>query len=124
MQLGVAFQIADDLLDLTGDEQNTGKSQGTDIAERKMTLPLIHLLREGEEADRADALEMLRRDRLDVDEVHRIRDMLNRNGSMEYARNAAKSAAESAAICLSSLKASPERDTLKGLTEFVVARAH
>jgi len=41
--LGIAFQIADDLLDLEGEEQLTGKSLGTDLDNRKMTLPLIHL---------------------------------------------------------------------------------
>ena len=40
--LGIAFQIADDLLDLEGNESATGKSLGTDLAKRKMTLPLIH----------------------------------------------------------------------------------
>ena len=43
--LGIAFQIADDLLDLTGDERCTGKSLGTDIEQQKLTLPLIRLLR-------------------------------------------------------------------------------
>src|SRR5438105_5288620 len=42
--LGVAFQIADDLLDLVGEERATGKSLGTDVDQQKLTLPLIHLL--------------------------------------------------------------------------------
>ncbi len=42
--LGLAFQIADDLLDLVGDENTTGKSLGTDVEQQKLTLPLIHLL--------------------------------------------------------------------------------
>lgn len=42
--LGLAFQIADDLLDLVGDERNTGKTLGTDLDERKLTLPVIHCL--------------------------------------------------------------------------------
>src|SRR5262249_43475902 len=42
--LGMAFQIADDLLDLVGEEQATGKSLGTDLEQQKMTLPLIRLL--------------------------------------------------------------------------------
>jgi octaprenyl-diphosphate synthase len=40
--LGMAFQIADDLLDLTGDEATTGKTTGADLAKQKMTLPLIY----------------------------------------------------------------------------------
>src|SRR5206468_4558518 len=42
--LGVAFQIADDLLDLVGEEATTGKSLGTDLEQQKLTLPLVHLL--------------------------------------------------------------------------------
>src|SRR5262249_25288331 len=42
--LGVAFQIADDLLDLVGEERTTGKSLGTDLDQQKLTLPLIYLL--------------------------------------------------------------------------------
>src|SRR5262249_28295025 len=42
--LGIAFQIADDLLDLTGDESKAGKTLGTDLEQQKLTLPLIHSL--------------------------------------------------------------------------------
>src|SRR5262249_23534115 len=42
--LGIAFQIADDLLDLVGEEQSAGKSLGTDLEQQKLTLPVIHLL--------------------------------------------------------------------------------
>ena len=45
--VGLAFQIADDLLDLVGDEQTTGKSLGTDLEQQKMTLPLIQLMQQG-----------------------------------------------------------------------------
>src|SRR5262249_7522931 len=45
--VGQAFQIADDLLDLVGEEKATGKSLGTDLEQGKLTLPLIHLLRAG-----------------------------------------------------------------------------
>ena len=47
--VGLAFQIADDLLDLVGDEQTTGKSLGTDLEQQKMTLPLIRVLQHGAE---------------------------------------------------------------------------
>src|SRR5262245_23312017 len=47
--VGLAFQIADDLLDLIGEERTAGKSLGTDLEQRKLTLPLIHLLAGGDE---------------------------------------------------------------------------
>src|SRR5206468_475198 len=43
--LGLAFQIADDLLDLVGEERAAGKSLGSDLAQQKLTLPLIHMMR-------------------------------------------------------------------------------
>ncbi|MGL4554981.1 MAG: polyprenyl synthetase family protein, partial [Gemmataceae bacterium] len=51
--LGQAFQIADDLLDLVGDERTAGKSLGTDLEQGKLTLPLLHLLKVGGERARA-----------------------------------------------------------------------
>src|SRR6185369_3066033 len=56
--LGMAFQVADDLLDLTGSEQKAGKTLGTDLEQQKLTLPLIHLL------DRVPAVEAERLRRL------------------------------------------------------------
>ena len=58
--LGLAFQIADDLLDLVGEEQATGKSLGTDLEQQKLTLPLIHLLQASPERWRRRARQILR----------------------------------------------------------------
>ena len=53
MKMGSGFQIVDDLLDLTGEEQNVGKSLGTDLEKAKMTLPLLRLRDRASAADRA-----------------------------------------------------------------------
>ena len=52
--MGIAFQIADDVLDIWGEERVTGKSLGTDLEKQKLTLPIIHLLSESEPADGGD----------------------------------------------------------------------
>ena len=57
--LGIAFQIADDLLDVLGEEQTTGKSLGTDLEKQKPTLPVIRALELATPADREDLLELL-----------------------------------------------------------------
>src|SRR5207253_2790564 len=58
--LGMAFQVADDLLDLTGHEPTAGKTLGTDLEQQKLTLPLIHML-ERVPADEAARLRVLLR---------------------------------------------------------------
>ena len=56
LQLGIAFQIADDLLDVLGDEATVGKSLGTDLAKQKSTLPLIRVLQQADAAERSEVV--------------------------------------------------------------------
>jgi octaprenyl-diphosphate synthase len=60
MHLGIAFQLADDLLDYAGDPEQTGKNVGDDLNEGKITLPLLHAMKVGDEADRDFVAETLR----------------------------------------------------------------
>jgi octaprenyl-diphosphate synthase len=118
--LGIAFQIADDLLDVLGDEQTVGKSLGTDLEKRKATLPLIHALGRATREQRADLLTILTRD-----ENHRCADLLPwlaRFSAIDYARDKAAAYAARAAGRLAHLAPSPARDVLADMTEFVVSR--
>jgi len=126
--LGIAFQIADDLLDLEGKESATGKSLGTDLAKRKMTLPLIHARDNLAPADRKKFLtalaasphvaESLR----DSDGRDVLRAWLTCHDSLTYARNQAQAYAERAAGDLAYLADTPAKDTLAALAEFAIAR--
>lgn len=60
MHLGIAFQLADDLLDYAGDPEQTGKNVGDDLNEGKITLPLLHAMQAGNETERAFVAETLR----------------------------------------------------------------
>jgi octaprenyl-diphosphate synthase len=119
-KLGSAFQIVDDLLDLEGEEQTTGKSLGTDLAHRKMTLPLI-LLR-----DQLGKGDLVRLQALyeepDGDHAGLLRDWLDDSGALAEARRVAESVAASAAAQLQALVATPARGILEDLARFVVAR--
>jgi octaprenyl-diphosphate synthase len=119
--LGLAFQIADDLLDLEGEEQTTGKSMGTDLKQQKLTLPLIHLL------DRAPpALSLRLRHLLASPGNHKLEAVLrylSEMGSLAYARRRAEECAEQARAELACLSPSPSRHVLEGLTERVVYRS-
>ena len=118
--LGIAFQIADDLLDLEGDEARTGKTIGTDLAKRKATLPVIHALRTAEGEEREQLL-------LDIETNERplgqiMRPWLERFESLPYAREQARGYALQAHAEIAGLPDSPPAAMLRSLTEFVVAR--
>lgn len=120
MQLGVAFQIADDLLDLEGDEAVTGKTLGGDLAHRKMTLPLI-LLRDG--ASKADAARLQALfDESDTGHAALLVDWLDESGALEQARRTAEDFARQAAAALTPLPDSTTKQTLLEIARFVVAR--
>jgi octaprenyl-diphosphate synthase len=117
--LGMAFQIADDLLDLTGAEETTGKTLGTDVGQRKMTLPLIHALAvlPGGDADRLR--QMLTATPVALDEV---RALLQRSGSLAYAQRRAGDFAESARQALDLLPLSDYRNALQDLADWSIRR--
>lgn len=118
--LGIAFQIADDLLDVMGDEATTGKSLGTDLEKRKPTLPLIRLLAQADAAERAQLLAILH----DESQPHRaaLRARLDQSGAIVYARDKARSYARRALDELGDLPQNTSLDVLRGLTEFVIMR--
>ncbi len=118
--LGVAFQIADDVLDLLGDEQTVGKSLGTDLKKQKNTLPLIRLLNQVPTRERPELLDLLT-----SSDNHRrdaLRPWFARYDAIGYTREQAEKFARLAAEELRSLPASPARDSLVELTRFVVQR--
>jgi octaprenyl-diphosphate synthase len=118
--LGVAFQIADDVLDLLGDEQTVGKSLGTDLLKQKFTLPLIRLLNRVSARERPELLDLLA-----ASDNHRreaLRPWFARFDAIEYARGQAEKYARFAAEELHLLPPSPALDSLRELTRFVVQR--
>ncbi len=118
--LGVAFQIVDDLLDLTGDESEVGKSLGRDVYEGELTLPLIHYLRESTADQRRRLLSILRGD--DRQRRREIAALLQNSDSIAYAQAAAAEHIELARATLAELPPSEARDSLSTMADFVVAR--
>ncbi len=118
--LGMAFQIIDDLLDLTGDESEVGKSLGRDVCERELTLPAIHYLSTVAPAERERLLTLLRGD--DSQRYREIAGLLRNSPSLTYARTSAQEYITSAREALVTLPPSPARDSLETLAEFVLAR--
>ncbi len=120
--LGVAFQIADDLLDLLGSEDKTGKSLGTDLDKQKPTLPLIRLLGQAGAEDRREVLSLLSRSGNHRREA--LRSWFTRYDAVSYARQKAEWFIERAKSRLAVLAPSEFRDSLELLATFVVERQH
>ncbi|MDP2752288.1 MAG: octaprenyl diphosphate synthase [Rhodocyclaceae bacterium] len=122
MHLGTAFQIVDDVLDYSGDEAETGKHLGDDLAEGKPTLPLIHVMQKGtpEQARCVrHALEEGGRDNFPE-----ILKAVQESGALEVARSVAEKEAKHAVDALSELPATAYKDALIQCAAFAVARRH
>ncbi len=117
--LGAAFQIADDLLDLTGIEQSTGKTLGTDLAQGKLTLPIIHMLERLPSGDAAKARSLL----ADADTPREaLLPYLRETNALAYARRRADEQAGAARASLEVLPPSEYRSLLLSLTDWCVRR--
>ena len=117
--LGIAFQIVDDLLDVQGDEQTTGKSLGTDLEKQKPTLPVIRALHLASERDRQTMVDLLTGDERRPD---LLAPFLERYEAVPYARARAQFFADRAQQRLDVLPVCPSRDVLTAMTSFVVSR--
>src|SRR6185436_2211231 len=89
MNIGMAFQIADDVLDFTGDEVVLGKPVGGDLREGKVTLPVIHLLSRGDAHTDALIRKVVADRNVTLEEWREIRGLLAQSRSTEYARRIA-----------------------------------
>lgn len=122
LNIGMAFQIVDDLLDFTGEEVALGKPIGGDLREGKMTLPVIHLLACGD--SRAESLirKIVRERDASIEEWREIRALLTQFRSIEYAQRVAGEFVERAKKALYAFPGGAERDALMYLPDYVVSR--
>jgi octaprenyl-diphosphate synthase len=120
MELGYAFQIADDLLDYTSDAGTLGKNIGDDLAEGKPTLPLIYAL---EKAGAAQAQSLRHAiEHGGLDSLDRIIASIRDSGALERTRDRALRHAQAAREALDALPASAHRDALATLADYSVQR--
>ncbi|HXH27415.1 MAG TPA: polyprenyl synthetase family protein [Candidatus Polarisedimenticolia bacterium] len=124
MNLGMAFQIVDDLLDFTADEKVLGKPVASDLKEGKLTLPLIYLLEKGDPTQRALVQAVL--DERDFKSVPRgeIVAMLRSGQTLQRARDLALAYARRAKESLAVFEPGPARAALQALPDFVVSREY
>ncbi|GAF77994.1 unnamed protein product, partial [marine sediment metagenome] len=118
---GIAFQVTDDLLDLTGDSQMTGKGVGNDLKSGWITLPVIHALRESPEKEGRAIAELINNEFKDGD-LPLIIDFVSNYGGLEYARKRAEFFRDEALSSIANLEPSEHKRSLEELANFVVDR--
>lgn len=122
--VGLAFQLIDDLLDYDADEDHLGKELGTDLREGKLTYPLIHLLERASEPQRELVMSCLGSAERTAKGLDSVVEAMRDVGSLEATRSEAERYAEHARTALSVLPVNDVRDALAALPEFIVARRH
>ena len=121
-RLGMAFQIADDLLDYTGTQETTGKPSGLDLREHKVTLPLIAALREMPAAPRARVEEFVAASNPTDAEIAEIVGLTEEYGGLDYARRRGEQFAQEAEEALVDLPETPARAALGDAIAYVMDR--
>ncbi len=119
--LGMAFQIADDVLDLVGSERKTGKTLGSDLEKQKLTLPLIRLLQQLPEGDAVAVRQLLAHPNEETRE--KLTPYLERTDALRYTNQRAMQFAQDARRQLDVLPNSRSRRILADIAEFAVQRS-
>ncbi|MCH7753759.1 polyprenyl synthetase family protein [candidate division KSB1 bacterium] len=119
--IGIAFQIKDDLLDILGKEKKTGKPFGHDIRESKVTLPLIYALKQAKKSASRRVIRKIKNNP-DKHDLNEIIAFVNEHGGVEYATKIANQYSEKAIKSLERYPDTPYKRSLTELVEFVTTR--
>jgi len=123
MNLGIAFQLSDDILDLTSEEESLGKAAGTDLIEGKLTLPLIYLVQK-DPSVRAKFEKVMFDGHYDSFSRAELREMLDFHAILDQIRTQARDFAGNAKKNLDVLDDSEYRSCLEDVLTFVIERTH
>jgi octaprenyl-diphosphate synthase len=120
--LGMAFQVADDILDYVGSEEETGKPVGQDLRERKVTLPLIGALRKASAGAEAEVRKFFNGIEPSDEEIFRVVELVRELGGVDYAKEQALEYAEQAEDALAGLPPGAAVSALRDSITYVVDR--
>jgi octaprenyl-diphosphate synthase len=123
MDLGIAFQLMDDILDYTASEEEFGKCIGHDLEEGKITLPLIHTLRQCTDEERKIIAGVVEQDEMSLENFRDVSGLVKCYGGIDYTVNVARRYIEACTVHLSGFEPGPVRDAMLGLADYVVTRS-
>jgi len=123
MDLGIAFQLMDDTLDYIASEEMFGKSIGHDLEEGKITLPLIHTLRQCSVEERELIADVIEKDEMSLEDFRDVSALVKGYGGIDYTLAAARRYIDGCNDHLQEFGPSPVRDALLDLADYVVTRS-
>ncbi len=122
MELGIAFQFMDDALDYVADQAEFGKATGHDLEEGKVTLPLIHALRQCSKQDRERLAEIVDQEALSDEDLAYVVDLIDRYDGIGYTRQRARELVETAKGHLADFPDGIVKEALFELADYAVSR--
>lgn len=123
MDLGIAFQLMDDILDYVATEEEFGKSIGHDLEEGKITLPLIKTLQHCSPAEKQIITTVVEQDEMSLDDFRTVSGLVKQYGGIDYTVEQARCYISRCKSHLDQFAASPVRDALFTLSDYVVTRS-
>ena len=123
MDLGIAFQLMDDILDYVATEEEFGKSIGHDLEEGKITLPLIHTLKLCSDAERAIIAAVVEQDEMSLDDFRTVSGLVKQYGGIAYTVETARFYINRCKSHLELFMPSPVREALLSLSEYIITRS-
>jgi octaprenyl-diphosphate synthase len=120
--LGIAFQMADDLFDYTLQTSDFGKEVGADLREGKLTLPLIYALKQARSADRDLMIKIIQDHNFATEDFKTLIDLLVKYGAIEYTQKTAAGYIDTAKAALSVFEPSPTKETMIDIADYALMR--
>jgi len=120
--LGIAFQMADDLFDYTLTTADFGKAVGADLREGKLTLPVISALRNAASDDKALMIKIIKDPDFSVEDFETLIELLDKHGGIAYTQKVAAAYIDKAKQSLCIFKSSPTRDVMLDIADYALAR--
>jgi octaprenyl-diphosphate synthase len=120
--LGIAFQMADDLFDYTLQTSDFGKEVGADLREGKLTLPVIYALKQANSSDRDLMIKIIRNTDFTTDDFKILLDLLVKYGGIDYTQETAASYIDTAKNALAVFEPSPTKETMLDIADYALQR--
>jgi octaprenyl-diphosphate synthase len=121
--LGIAFQMADDLFDYTLQTSEFGKEVGADLREGKLTLPVIYALKQAPSGDRDIMIKIIQNQDFSEADFERLTDLLKKYGGLTYTHDTAASYIDTAKKALTVFDPSATKDTMLDIADYVLKRS-